>query len=134
VYLDAVDVPTLVPALAAVASSLPAGMELTGAAHLVYHKTSRLDLTIEGLAAMGRHLEPVYTDGQLAGFRTQRLGPPSAAVVDSHGDHRLFMALFLASLSLEESVHITGADTLTASFPAFLPTFESLRALTAVAV
>jgi len=51
VYLDAVDVPTLVPTLAAVALSLSAGMELTGAAHLVYHKTSRLDLTIEGLLA-----------------------------------------------------------------------------------
>lgn len=127
VLIDATDVPTLVPALAAVAASLPAGLELTGAAHLVHHKTSRLDTVLAGLAELGIRLQPVHRDGVLDGFRSGRVGPPSGRTVHSQDDHRLFMALYIATLAIPEPVDVTGADTLVASFPSFVATFESLR-------
>ncbi len=47
VVIDACDIPTLVPALAALASSLPSGMLLRNARHIQHHKTSRLRVVLD---------------------------------------------------------------------------------------
>jgi len=132
VEVDAADLPTLVPALAALASSLPGGMVLRGARHVGYHKTDRLQVVMDGLADMGRILTPLRQAGALDGFRTERTEPPSAERVDSLGDHRNFMALHLASRALTRPVEVLGADTLHASFPEFQECFRALSSLSAV--
>ncbi|MEU6575108.1 hypothetical protein [Streptomyces sp. NPDC046805] len=126
VVVDASDIPTLVPALAAIASSLPAGMSLTNARHIQHHKTSRLQVVLDELARMGRVLRPLHRDGQLDGFASDRVEPAAADVVDSHGDHRNFMALSLAAMAVERPVHVLGADTLTTSFADFEQCFRAL--------
>lgn len=128
VEIDAADVPTLVPALAAAASSLPHGMLLRGAGHVRYHKTSRLQVVLEELTRMGRVLRPVYRDGHLDGFGTEGTAAGTADRVDARGDHRNFMALALAAMDSERPVEILGAHTLTTSFADFLDCFRALAA------
>lgn len=128
VTIDATDVPTLVPALAAVASSLPNGMVLHGARHVRHHKTSRLRVVLDGLAGMGRVLRPLHEDGALDGFATVGIGPSTVDQVDAQGDHRNFMALHLATLAVDRPVHVHGAETLVTSFADFIDRFRSLSA------
>ncbi|MGH4024421.1 MAG: 3-phosphoshikimate 1-carboxyvinyltransferase [Pseudonocardiaceae bacterium] len=124
--IDATDLPTLVPALAAVAAHLPNGLRLRGARHVQHHKTSRLAVMIEELAALGMQLRPIHRDGALDGFETGHLGPPATRQVSSFGDHRNYMALYLAALTVPEPVVISGEETLTMSFADFHACFSSL--------
>lgn len=124
--IDARDIPTLVPALAAVASDLPAGLRLTGAGHIRHHKTSRLAVVMEQLALLGRPLTPLFNGAALDGFATAPTGRPTASTVDGHGDHRNVMALHLAGLTLPEQITVIGAETLTTSFADFLDRFRDL--------
>jgi 3-phosphoshikimate 1-carboxyvinyltransferase len=126
VVIDASGIPTLVPALAAVASSLPAGMLLRNARHIRHHKTSRLQVVLSELARMGRILRPHDRNGELDGFETERVEPGSADTVDSQGDHRNFMALYLATMALERPVQVLGMENLSTSFPEFLDCFRTL--------
>jgi 3-phosphoshikimate 1-carboxyvinyltransferase len=126
VVVDTSHVPTLVPALAAVASSLPGGVRLTGAGHLRHHKTSRLEVLMAELARLGRVLTPVYRAGVLDGFVTDTVRPPGTDQVDSHGDHRLYMALYLAALAVPQTTHVAGEETLVTSFPDFVRSFADL--------
>lgn len=127
--VDATDVPTLVSALAALASSLPRGMMLHGARHVGFHKTPRLRVVMDGLAEMGRVLAPVWREGELDGFRTVDTRPPAATRIGSQGDHRNYMALYLAALAVRQPVQVLGADTLHASFADFRECFRELSAL-----
>ena len=129
VEIDATNIPTFVPALAAVASSLPCGLRVTGASHIRHHKTSRLSVMMDQLARLGRPLAPVVRDGELDGFES--LPPVSAhpaPTLDSCGDHRNFMALYLASLAGPRPVSITGSETVQDSFSQFLDCFKELQA------
>lgn len=126
--IDATDLPTLVPALAAVAAHLPGGLRLRGARHVHHHKTSRLAVMIEELAALGIRLRPIRRDGVLDGFETSGLGPPTTRKVSSSGDHRNYMALCLAALTVPGPVAISGAETLSTSFADFHACFNSLVA------
>ncbi|MEU0674248.1 hypothetical protein ABZ330_15375 [Streptomyces sp. NPDC006172] len=126
VVIDASDIPTLVPALAAAASSLPHGMLVRNARHLQHHKTSRLEIVIAELARTGRVLRPLHRDGELDGFETDRVESATAVEVDSHGDHRNFMALCLASMAVDTPVHVLGAETLSTSFADFEDCFRAL--------
>ncbi|HST81428.1 MAG TPA: hypothetical protein VLL08_06790 [Kineosporiaceae bacterium] len=117
VVIDAAALPTLVPALAALACELPAGLEVHGAAHLRHHKTSRLELVIGELAKLGRRLTPTFVDGQPDGFISGPRQRPTGEPLDSHGDHRLYAALSLAAMAGEAPVELSGEETLTASYP-----------------
>jgi 3-phosphoshikimate 1-carboxyvinyltransferase len=123
-------VPTLVPALTAIAGYLPHGMRLTGAQHIRFHKTSRLETLMTELEKLGFFFQPIYKGDVVDGFEAS-LGtgrPVCVEPLDSHGDHRLFMALFLACLPLAEPASIGGMETLVASFPEFVARFRSLDA------
>ena len=49
------------------------------------------------------------------------------AACSSHGDHRLAMALLVASLSADGPVEIDNTDCIAKSFPGFLETFNHLK-------
>lgn len=49
------------------------------------------------------------------------------AACSSHGDHRLAMALLIASLFADGPVEIDDTDCIAKSFPGFLETFEKLK-------
>ena len=49
------------------------------------------------------------------------------ASCSSHGDHRLAMALLVASLFADGPVRIDDTDCIAKSFPGFLENFEKLK-------
>jgi 3-phosphoshikimate 1-carboxyvinyltransferase len=131
VVVDATDIPTLVPALAAIAASLPNGMLLRNARHIQHHKTCRLHVVLDELGRLGHVLRRHHRDGHLDGFETDRVVPATTDEVDSHGDHRTYMALRLATMALDRPVHVLGAETLSTSFPDFQDCFRALAVLSA---
>lgn len=128
VQLHMEHLPTLVPAVAAVALRLPHGVRVTGARHLRFHKTSRLEALLDKLDLLGHHLEPIYSADELDGFETHSIRSSAIDAVDSHGDHRLFMALVLASLGADRPIAIAGEETLSTSFADFIECFTGLGA------
>jgi 3-phosphoshikimate 1-carboxyvinyltransferase len=126
VVIDAAGMPTLVPALAALACDLPAGLRVHGASHLRHHKTSRLELVLGELAKLGRRLTPTFVDGQLDGFVSRPAGRPTGEPLDGHGDHRLYLALRLAAMAGDRPVRLSGEETLADSFTAFPATVAAL--------
>src|SRR5207253_10521804 len=68
--LHVADVPTLVPALAALASSLPYGLRITGAQHIQFRKTARLSTLMGELEKIGHQFSPIYDRDALDGFET----------------------------------------------------------------
>jgi 3-phosphoshikimate 1-carboxyvinyltransferase len=126
VVIDASPLPTLVPALAALACELPAGLQVRGAAHLRHHKTSRLEVVLGELAKLGRQLTPTFVDGRPDGFISRSAGEPTGVPLDSHGDHRLYVALSLAAMAGDRPVELPGEETLTASFAGFPASIAAL--------
>jgi 3-phosphoshikimate 1-carboxyvinyltransferase len=53
-------------------------------------------------------------------------GLPSAAVVDSHGDHRLAMAFAVLGLRVP-GIEIARAESVTKTFPGFFAALDQLR-------
>ena len=49
-----------------------------------------------------------------------------SGIVDSHNDHRVVMALAMASLKMDGDLVIENAEAITKSFPNFFDVFESL--------
>ena len=54
--------------------------------------------------------------------------PLTGAVVESHGDHRLAMALALAGLAAHGATVVRGAEAINDSFPGFVETMQALGA------
>ena len=81
---------------------------------------------LQELTTLGMRLRPILRDGELDGFETDRLGPPATRQVSSFGDHRNYMALYLAALTVPDPVAISGEEALTTSFADFHACFSSL--------
>lgn len=62
------------------------------------------------------------------GFIIQGNRVHGGAVVDAHGDHRIAMALTVASMAAETSVVVTGAEFIAESFPGFVSCLQELGA------
>lgn len=112
-----------IPALAALAALLPVGSEMAvrGAAELRVKESDRIAALAHGLRALGAAVEE-YPDG----FHL-RAQPLTGAVVDAAGDHRLAMAFALAATGAATPTTITGASSVSVSYPGF---FEELERLT----
>lgn len=122
VEIDGRNIPTIVPALAAIAPFVDAKVSVRNAAHVNNHKCPRVSVMIEELNRMGCQIAAVYRDdGAVDGFSTTgRQHPPGGAVLDSHGDHRIFMSLAAAALGARSATPVDGAQHLRASFPDYL--------------
>lgn len=122
VEIDGRNIPTIVPALAAIAPFVEAKVTVRNAAHVNNHKCRRVSVMIEELNRMGCQIAAVYRgDGMVDGFSaTGRQHPPGGVPLDSHGDHRIFMSLAAAALGARSATHVDGAQHLRASFPDYL--------------
>ena len=92
------------------------------AAELRVKETDRIAAVVDELAKMGAQIEP-YADG----FCVTGPTPLHGATVDSHGDHRLGMALAVAGLVAEGETVVENADCIADSFPGFDELLDSLR-------
>jgi 3-phosphoshikimate 1-carboxyvinyltransferase len=111
------------PILAVAATQARGVTEVRGAAELRVKETDRIATTVAELRRMGAKIEALPD-----GFRVQ--GPTSlrGTTVSSHGDHRLAMALAVASLVADGETLVQDAECAQDSFPGFAAALASLTA------
>jgi len=93
------------------------------AGELRVKESDRIAMTVAELQALGAHIEPSPD-----GFIVEGPTPLHGGVVESHGDHRLALALAVAGLIAEGEVVIEHADCIADSFPGFVELMQSLGA------
>ncbi|RPI98131.1 MAG: 3-phosphoshikimate 1-carboxyvinyltransferase [Chloroflexi bacterium] len=92
------------------------------ASELRYKESDRIHTLCEELGRLG-----VVTEEADDGF-TIHGGTPGGGTVQSHGDHRLAMAMTVAGLAARAPVIVEGAEIIDESFPAFMETLCRLGA------
>jgi 3-phosphoshikimate 1-carboxyvinyltransferase len=109
-------VPSLIdelPVLAATAA-LGGGLRVTGAAELRVKESDRISALADGFRRLGVRLTELPD-----GFEIEGGQRPSGGQADAHLDHRLVMAFTVLALSATGPTHITGANAVAVSYPAF---------------
>jgi 3-phosphoshikimate 1-carboxyvinyltransferase len=109
------------PVLAVLASQLPGTSRITGAAELRVKESDRIAAIAEGLAAMGSDISALDDGWVINGPR-----PLEGARVQSHGDHRIAMALAVAGLLADGTTEIEDAECVEISYPGFFDQVESM--------
>lgn len=109
------------PILAVAATQADGMTQVRDAAELRVKETDRIAALVESLRALGAGIE-----GRPDGFDIEGPTPLSGTEVDSHGDHRLAMALAIAGLVAQGKTLILGAECMADSFPGFEGTLRQL--------
>jgi 3-phosphoshikimate 1-carboxyvinyltransferase len=107
--------------LAVAATQLPGESVIAGARELHVKESDRIAAMAEGLTAMGADITALDDGWTIRGPR--RL---EGARVQSHGDHRVAMALAVAGLLAGGATEIEGAECVAISYPDFFDQLESL--------
>lgn len=102
------------PILAVAASQALGETVVRDAAELRVKETDRVATTVEGLRRLGADIEP-----RSDGFVVRGPTPLKGATVNSHGDHRLAMALAVAGLIADGETVVQGSECIGDSFPGF---------------
>jgi len=111
------------PILAVAATQAEGTTLVRDAAELRVKETDRIATVVTELRKLGARIE-ARPDGFVVEGPTALVG----AEVDSHGDHRLGMALVVAGLVAEGKTRVLGAEAIPDSFPGFAETLEALGA------
>ncbi len=119
--IDAAQIPDLVPVLAVAASLTPGQTRIVNAARLRLKESDRLAVTADVLTAIGARIR-VEDDSLVIDGQTELPGGQA----DSHGDHRIAMALAVAALRTTGGVTITHAEAVRKSYPDFFAEFSRL--------
>jgi 3-phosphoshikimate 1-carboxyvinyltransferase len=121
INVDLRDCPDLGPIVAVLGCYAEGKTQITGAGRLRYKESNRLEAIASELGTLGADIEETE-DGLIM------CGPCSleAGIVDSHGDHRIAMALSIAAIRARGQVVIKHAECVSKSYPAF---FNDLRSL-----
>ena len=117
------DNPDIVQTLAAVATYVPGKVQIINIAHLKDKETDRIKGTKEEFEKMGATIEATESTLMVSGT-----GKLKGAEVDSHGDHRMVMALTVAACAAEGQSTIKGAEHISKSFPDFFYKMQLLGA------
>lgn len=108
----------------AVAASCAGGQTTVSQAEELRHKESdRIHALCTELGKLGVAISETGD-----GFVIQGGGLPQGGNVESHGDHRLAMALSVAGLASHNPVTVQGGQMVTESFPEFINKFHDLGA------
>ncbi len=102
------------PVLAVAATQAEGQTVVRDARELRVKETDRIATTVEELCKLGANIAP--TDD---GFIVNGPTPLRGTVVDSHGDHRLAMALAVAGLIAEGETVVENTECISDSFPGF---------------
>ena len=120
---DATESPDLFPPLVALASYCEGISTIKGVSRLIYKESDRAKAIKEEFGKMGIKIEIdddlMYVIG----------GKPQGARVESHDDHRIAMAIAVASLRATAKVSIRDSQCVAKSYPGF---FDDLRRVGAV--
>ncbi len=111
------------PVFAVAATQAHGTTVIADAQELRVKETDRIETTIMELTKLGANLQ-ARPDGMVIHGPTPLVG----ADVESHGDHRLAMALTVAGLLASGTTRVHGAHVTADSFPGFEATLASLGA------
>jgi len=109
------------PALAVAATQADGVTVVRDAGELRVKESDRIAAIASELRKLGASIED-----RADGFVVRGPTPLRGAVVDSHGDHRLAMALAVAGLVASGQTVIAGAECIGESFPGFEDSLRSL--------
>ena len=125
---DASDSPNIVPTLAAIGAHVRGSFRVTGGSITRLHKSPRILAMITELSKLGVSIEPIYKGEVIDGFQIygDGLGYPGGKVLDSWGDHRIFMSLFVATLRCHQANRLEGYRDVICSFADFREQFTAL--------
>jgi 3-phosphoshikimate 1-carboxyvinyltransferase len=110
-----------IPALLTVATQAVGTTVIQGAAELRVKESDRLATMAEGLQRMG-----AIVDERADGVSIHGPARLRGATVDSHGDHRIAMALAVAGLVASGPTTIEDADCVAVSYPNFFADLQEL--------
>lgn len=110
-----------VPVLAVAATQAEGTTVIQDAAELAVKETNRLKVMEKELSRMGAKVRAT-SDGLIIDGPTRLTG----VECDSHGDHRVAMALAVAGLVADGVTTIHGAECISVSFPGFINTLKTL--------
>ena len=111
------------PVLAVAATQAAGRTVVRDAGELRVKETDRIATTVSELRKMGAQIEPTPD-----GFIVNGPSPLRGAPVESHGDHRLAMAMTVAGLVARGTTVVHGAEVTADSFPGFEVTLRALGA------
>ena len=118
---DCSDIPDLVPILAVLGSLCSGTTRITGAARLRIKECDRLAAMAESLNAVGGNVTELPDGLVIEGRDSLRGGE-----VPDFNDHRIPMAMAIASTRCTEPIIIRGAQCVAKSYPDFFEVFGSL--------
>ncbi len=116
------DIPDAVPAYAVLASAAQEPTTITHIAHVRQKECDRIAAIEQELSKMSIRTDS--TDDSLTIYPGQLQG----AELESHGDHRILMALSIAALAANSPSTITGAQDAAITYPQFFEDLASLGA------
>jgi 3-phosphoshikimate 1-carboxyvinyltransferase len=122
VTLDMGDYPDLVPTVAVIAAYAEGKTEMSNIGHLRFKESDRLADTTAELGKMG--IKAKVSDNSLVVYG----GRPSGAELEAHNDHRLAMSLTIAALFADGGSVISGAESVSKSYPGFFSDLAKLGA------
>lgn len=114
------DSPDLLPVVSILALKSNSDIEIEGVGHTKYKETNRISMLASELSKTGARIEA--SDDRLKIQPTKEI---KKAVLDPHGDHRLFMAFYVATLASRE-LYVYGPDISYISYPRFLSDMAKL--------
>lgn len=115
---DARQIPDLVPILAVLACFADGTSHITGCERLKIKESDRLSAISSELNRLGADI--TATDSSLIINGVKKL---HGGVCESHNDHRIAMALAIASTRADAPITITGAECVKKSYPTFWKDF-----------
>ncbi len=121
IHIDASAIPDLVPILAVMASVAKGTTYIHNAHRLRLKESDRLAAMYDCLSRVGADL--IEEPGGLTITGVPRL---KGGRVSGYNDHRIVMAMTIASIVSERPIIIEGAEAVNKSYPAFFEDFESL--------
>ena len=123
IRIDASQIPDLVPVLCVAGAAAEGKTEIYNAGRLRLKESDRLAVMAECLKKIGVEVE----EGEDTIVITGGCNPPAGEVViDSHGDHRIVMAMAIAAVSLGVDIVIENAEAVNKSYPSFFIELKKL--------
>ena len=121
ISIEAADVPTAIddfPALFIAAAAARGETRLSGAAELRHKESDRIAAMVDGLQTLGVGCEAT-DDGVIIEGDGGQHEVFDGGDVDSHGDHRIAMALAMAALRARKNITVRNCRNVATSFPNF---------------
>lgn len=118
---DLSDSPDLLPVMAALSVKCEGEVSIVGIRHTRFKETDRIAILTQELSKLGISVKE--GKGSLTIRSNREL---KKRILDSHGDHRLFMVFCILGLASQEGLIVEGLETSDISYPNFISDLQKL--------